>query len=692
MIRSPALAAFALLSAPLRAEEATPLPEPGALAPPPLEVVVRAAPAPSDADEQRIPAGEARRVAGTQGDPVKIVEDLPGSGRASLADGELVLWGAAPDETRVLVDGVEIPALFHGAALRGTVHGDLLESVSVMPGAYGVEFGRGIGGIVSLTTRRLSDDRARAALDLNTLDGSVRASTPIGGSAELLLAGRYGWLDHVLDAVGVEPEEQYFSVPRYFDAQAKLSVDLGRQRSLDWVVLGSHDASSFREPDRDPARARGEEREASFARIAARYRQSSASASVEITPWIGFDANDHSATFGARAASTSERSFRVGLRAADSSRLHENVGLELGADLAARHARLSRSGSLTIPALEGDLSVFGQPPGDDASSDSWHTAQVDVAPYALIDLALGPLTLSPGLRIDAFLLEVSRKTPRVGETPDIGQSSLEVVLGPRLKARLSLSRRVAFFGAVGRYSQPPDPALTSAVFGSPTLPIASASHATLGESVELTPTLSSTVQGFYRYAEQLPARASSPSPKLAEALTADGVAKSYGVTIWIRQRPWFGFSGWVAYTLSRSLRKSQASPDFRRFDADQPHVFTVVLGQRLGPWSLSGRFRFASGSPRTPVVGSYYNTKDAVFEPVFGTQNSLRLPAFWQLDARVERSFALGEESQLTLSLECLNLTNHENAEEYLYDASYSERGVIRGLPIVVVIGAKVEL
>jgi hypothetical protein len=296
------------------------------------------------------------------------------------------------------------------------------------------------------------------------------------------------------------------------------------------------------------------------------------------------------------------------------------------------------------------------------------------------------------LRIDAFLLEVSRKTPRVGETPDIGQSSLEVVLGPRLKAKLSLSRRVAFFGAVGRYSQPPDPALTSAVFGSPTLPIASASHATLGESVELTPTLSSTVQGFYRYAEQLPARASSPSPKLAEALTADGVAKSYGVTIWIRQRPWFGFSGWVAYTLSRSLRKSQASPDFRRFDADQPHVFTVVLGQRLGPWSLSGRFRFASGSPRTPVVGSYYNTKDAVFEPVFGTQNSLRLPAFWQLDARVERSFALGEESQFTLSLECLNLTNHENAEEYLYDASYSERGVIRGLPIVVVIGAKVEL
>ena len=39
----------------------------------------------------------------------------------------------------------EIPALFHGSALRSTVNGDLVRDVTLTPGAYGADYGRALG-------------------------------------------------------------------------------------------------------------------------------------------------------------------------------------------------------------------------------------------------------------------------------------------------------------------------------------------------------------------------------------------------------------------------------------------------------------------------------------------------------------------------------------------------------------------
>ena len=43
---------------------------------------------------------------GTQGDTLKVVQNLPGVARAALGSGALIVWGAAPADTRVYVDGV----------------------------------------------------------------------------------------------------------------------------------------------------------------------------------------------------------------------------------------------------------------------------------------------------------------------------------------------------------------------------------------------------------------------------------------------------------------------------------------------------------------------------------------------------------------------------------------------------------
>ena len=68
----------------------------------------------------------------------------------------------------------------------------------------------------------------------------------------------------------------------------------------------------------------------------------------------------------------------------------------------------------------------------------------------------------------------------------------------------------------------------------------------------------------------------------------------------------------------------------------------VLASYELGKgWELGGRFRYTTGFPRTPVVGSFYDGRDDLYQPVFGAQSSTRIPAFYQLDARVEKAFTL---------------------------------------------------
>ncbi len=657
------------------------------------EIVVRGLRLRHDAFEEKLSTEQAREVSGTQGDPVKIVESLPGLARAPFGSDQLVLWGAAPEDTRFYVDGVEIPQLFHGSGLRSTVNGDLLQSVALTPGAYGVDFGRGIGGMVRLETRELAEDGMHANIDASTLDGSALVSAPAGERMRVVLAARYGWLDRTLTAVNAPNVTDYFAIPRYQDYEAKIQFRLRKRESLDLVVLASTDALSQNVLNVVPARNRNLATSNEFERVYLRYRRTlDDGSSVDVVPWVGRDTSQYNAHFGSNPAGLDQNSLRWGLRAEHRSHVETVATLAMGIDVAGTRAQLSRDGSLTIPAREGDITVFGQPPGDDTNSDTWTALILNIAPYASLNFDWGPFTLTPGLRFDGYLLEASRSTPRVGQTPSIGQSTLQAEFEPRLSAGLRLSQRVTLLAAAGLYSQPPAPQDLSAIFGTPILGPETATHVSLGESINVTDSLSAVVTGFYRSMNNLTERDPAATPKLANALLQSGVGRSYGVQIMLRQRPWSGFYGWVAYTISRSERRDTPDSSVRLFDYDEPHILTAVGSKELGRWKFGLRFRYTSGAPRTPVVGAFYDEKDDVFQPIFGAHNSIRLPAFWQIDARVDRSFTLSEATRLVVYLEALNVTNHSNGEEYSYSPDYTRRGVITGLPIVGVAGARLEL
>lgn len=669
-------------------------PAPPPATPPPPDVTdvdVHANPRPTEQTAQTtVSAEEARRVPGTQGDVMKVVHNLPGVSRPPINSGQIVVWGAAPRETRTYVDGVDVPALYHGSGLRGTINSDLVASIDLVPGAYDDEYGRGLGGLVRVETRALPRG-THGYVGVDTLDGSGMISTELGSRARIGATFRQGWLDQVLKVTNAPDIGDFFPIPRYRDGQAKLTYDVDARSNVDFVFLGSTDDLTRTVAAVDPASTRSESTHSGFWRAYANYRSSAEGGNATfLTPFAGQDRAELVQRFGGNPARLAIDSNRYGIRSSMRSRI-ARLPFTVGLDALGTSSHVEREGSLTLPAREGDVNVFGQRPGNEQATDSFDTNIVNIGPHIHADVKLGPLTVTPGARFDMFLIEGSRKVPFDGARPDIGFSRLNTSLQPRVSARVDVSSRLSFHAAYGIYSQAPEPEELSAVFGTPDLTLSKATQVTAGERFAITDSTSLEMTAFGKTMKNLVVRSLLPNPLLARSLTQNGEGQAYGVSFFLRQELWKGFFGWLSYTISRSERRFLGQTDYRLFDYDQPHVLSLVASQEIGRWTFGMRFRYASGNPRTAVIGSKFDARDDRYDPIFGPQNRIRIPAFVQWDVKVERVFLLGERAKLAIYADAQNITNRENAEEIVYSFDYRDRGEIHGLPILAVVGGRLE-
>jgi TonB family protein len=661
-----------------------------------LEIVVTAPPLRKQVVSTEVSAEQARKVPGTQGDVLRVVESLPGVARSSVGSGQLVVWGSAPEDTRVYVDGVRVPRLYHNGGLRSVISSDFVSSVDLVPGGYGAAFGRGLGGLVTVTTRKIDENMSpgdvhgSVAADLLDTSGGIRGQ--VTEDLSLAIAGRKSYLDALLDGAIDDDVEDYFPIPRYYDAQARARYKLGERSSLELTGLISGDRISRTARDADPARTARETREIDFQRLYLSYRAELADGSVvSITPFFGLDSAELTSSVGSVPTNTESDTTLGGVRASYRVPQGDWLTLEVGFDAEIAASSLERNGSIGAPAREGDIRVFGQPPPDQINADDWDAVLVGVAPYAEADVALldNALHIYPGLRLDPNITTVSKRVPADGDLPEIGTAQQDLELEPRLAVRHAFSDRIAVKAAWGLYHQPPQPEDLSATFGNPQLSTSSAQHWVLGGSLSITQTLIAELTGFYATSKDLTVRSVLDSPLVGQALVQEGEGRAYGAQVLLRQELIEGFFGWLSYSLVRSERRAREGAEWRPFDFDQTHVLTALASYDLGAgFEVGLRARYATGFPRTEVIDAYYDLRRDIYQPRFGRHNQLRIPAFVQLDARASKRFTLSG-TELDVYLELQNATHRENPEELIYNADYSERQYITGLPILPVLGAR---
>jgi hypothetical protein len=306
----------------------------------------------------------------------------------------------------------------------------------------------------------------------------------------------------------------------------------------------------------------------------------------------------------------------------------------------------------------------------------------------------GRLGLRPGVRVDRF-----------GFTD-------QWTFDPRLTVTHQLPH-VTLKESVGLYHQPPVAADLDPGYGNPDLEVSRSLQASVGAETELPGGVTVGVTNFYEQLYDQPVDVvSSASPSsngplqggaasaISESLSEQfgtysyrenrGRGQNYGVEV-LTQRRGDRFFGWLAYTYARSFRSDDPRQTLlpRRYVLDQPHLVTALASVKLPDgWQTAARVRFASGNPFTPVVGSYYDAEEMEYRPIDGPTLSERLPAFFQLDLRVDRTWRRSW-GVMSLYLDVQNVTNRRNVEGVEYDDDYQSYEYTRGLPIFPSIGVE---
>lgn len=639
--------------------------------------------APTQIGETRVDARLARTVPGG-GDAAKVVQSLPAVARPPAGSAEIVVWGAAPRDTRIFVDGVPIPALYHVGGYRAAVGNDLVGDIRLTPAAFGADRGRAIGGVIDIgftDPEKVPSWRVQA----DPLDASAAGRVKIGDFA-IAVAARQSWLDRAIEAVA-DPQTlaPNAPLPRWTDGQLAMRGKLTSNVVLTSWVIGALDRLDRTLPSDDPATETQQRIDQRWLRAQVTLRRDRSDGFDSFTLWVGRDRTSDDLRVGLIPASQRVAQWVGGGRASQQTRLSDLATMTLGVDVDAEAARIERSGSLTIPAREGDLRIFGQPPGDDVSADRWSAITIDGAGHAAIDLRYRRITATIGGRVDGWMLGASRLTPRVGTTPGIGSQLIDFTIDPRAAIQIRIDESAGIRIDGGRYHQARAASDASAVFGTPSLGLEQAWHATVGGQWRRAP-FAVECAGYARWLDDLVARDLAVTPMLANVLTQGGTGRVLGVQATARVVGWRGLSGWLSYGLSRSTRKDADTQAERYFDRDQTHGLIAVGGWEGRGWTVGARLRVSTGEPRTDVLGAFFDSRSGRYQPIRGRHNGVRLPTFFAADLRGERRFSHG-----AIYAEIQNLTGRANAEEIIYSADYSSRSYLTSLPLLALIGLRLE-
>ena len=666
------------------------------------------------AGEVSLSQKELAKVPGTFGDPARVIENLPGASRApGGAGGALIIRGGNPADSAVLLDGIPIPVLYHFGGLTSVVNSEFLSAVNFLPGGFGAQYGRATAGVAEIESAALTCDRVRASASVDPLDAEGFACTPLG-PWKVAAAARRSYLDAFLPALlraaAKEGESPTIVTPAYFDYQLKAERTWGRQR-FELFGFGVRDTLALsRASSNEDADTRLDVNSA-FHRLQIRHHYFGERLRLEsalVPGYLHAVQSGGSQDLGTGHAARGDI-YSVQWRETASWRVVDALTLRAGLD-----DQLTRFHFASLDAISNDPRRYPTPLATNArNQNDWKQRATYLDQAYWVEAVWRPaqtLTVTPGLRAANLAVATARR----------------FVLEPRLAARWQATEGTTLTAAGGIYRKLPDlfSGLLIEGFGQPRLDAERALHAVVGAEQKWG-RLETKVESFYVRRDRLP----SPTEEVqvhegkAEPILyrSDGRGRSYGLELLARlpADEVHRFSGWVAYTLSRSYRTDRrplasggaeylpADPMTPRQGGlgasaealspfDQTHNLTAVGRWEL-PWntSLGFRFQLVTGNPTTPLQNgqAFYDADSDRYQvrPGSVAPGSGRLPTFHRLDLRFDKDWDF-KRWRLTAYLELVNAYNHRPVEAFGYDYRYRTNTELKGLPILPLLGLKGEL
>lgn len=619
---------------------------------------------------------------GANRDPVKAIQNLAGVNRANAGTSQIIVQGAEPEDTRYNLDGHTIPLIFHFGGLSSVLYPDSIESVSLLGAGYGPEFGQALGGHVGLRSRSPKSDFWSGQAFIDIFNAGFMAEGPVSPTGSLLISSRYSYIGAVIKKIAESQESFGFTAaPSFADLSIIYEEKINATDRLKITALGSMDQleAVFKDPvNGDPAlRGRFSNKTDFFRIITAWNRKLENDDEVSTSIGVGkdsilVDVGDNFFRLDANRLTTR------GEYITHWNRENQNLKSYFGWDndytwfeIGIRLPEVSGAGGVGTPISVG-------PTKEAAINDRAHlTGFYNRNLWKVSD----SLTIIPGLRIDS------------------NRTTKEWMLGPRLAFRLMPTSSMTYRLATGVYYQPPSGQQTSEAFGNPTLKSPRALHLNLGwekdfkENSSQGSTLS--LGGFYKSLDRLVIRSSAQVERNGSTVTEnfnnDGTGNIFGTEVSWKYTFSEGTLG-ANYTFSQSRRSQPGQSEFPSA-FDQTHNLNLLASYRPEAWQrwiFTGRFRYVTGSPLTPVTGGVFDADQDVYVPVRGAFFSERKSSFMQLDIRGEYKWVY-DTWILAAYADIQNILNQKNVESVDYSYDYSQREDVMGLGILPTIGVRGE-
>ncbi len=620
--------------------------------------------------KQELSREEITRIPGTRGDALQSIRSLPGVANSTArgsGPGITVIRGAAPEDSKVNIDGIQVPLLYHFFGFQSIMPSEFIESIEFLPGGFGAEEGNATGGVINVKSRRMESDKTEGFAEVSFINLAGMIHGPISKKHNLhfALAARRSLIDVVLPlALPDDVNLSFVAAPVYYDSQLRVDWRPKYSDRVSFFMFGSSDEMSLLNDEISPNEP---EVQGSIANSTRFFRP--------ILSW-----HHETDKFESRlAGSMGMGSFHLNVgpdryfnfsglsgqfRSDQSWSPNEKLTARAGLEYIVRTADIDSKFPLPPNEGSGGVPNFSTSPIIEVDE---HFSNNVGGGYMTADYRPGKnTTISPGIRLDYY--------PRFNAA----------AWGPRLALQQRLNDRALLRFAMGSYSRSAEQAESFTT----TLRPEEATQYVLGAEYDFIPGIKLQGSTYYTDRRQLIGQ----DPELAQMDPKDSYiniayGRSYGAEATLRaQRD--DFFGWITYTISRSDRVDTPLGKRRLFDYDQTHNMVALGSYKYGKWQFGSRFQLSTGRPLTPIVGSQFLSDLNIYLPELGSINSSRYETDHQIDIRIDRKFKFATWN-LDLYLDVTNVYAHAKLIGYTYNFDYSQREPITEVPILPALGVR---
>lgn len=667
---------------------------------------VRVASAETPLSVQNLTAQEIKANPGSNFDISQVIATLPGVG-GTVASGafrnDLLVRGGGPGENVFYLDGVEIPVINHfttqGATggPQGILNVSFIEDATLSTSAFSARYDNPLSSVLQMRQREGNPERVQGNFRLSGTEVALTTEGPVDARTTFLASARRSYLQLLFQALGLPIR------PDYWDFQYKVTRKINPKSTLTILGIGAIDDFYFAVPKESTPEniyivgAAPIIKQWNYAQGFAYKRL------IDKGFWnLTFSRNmlDNRLSrfrenYDGQQRDESKRTLGINSQEIE-NKLRFDINQYVGqwrfsAGAGAQYVKYNNETRVVVvPEIRDAAGNLIQPGlGYDTNT------QLSFFKYGLFLQANrnyfhNRLSVSAGLRADGNSLSAAGN--HLGKT-----------WSPRLSMSFALADQWKLNSSVGRYYKiAPYTVLgfrdNNGILVNKSVPYIRCDHYVAGLEYVPTPTLRMTVEGFFKqYANYYVSLQSGIS--LAnlgggfgvvgnEAVQADGKGEAYGLELFVQQKLWrnFFFVGSYTYFYSRfSGRDGQLVASAW----DNRHLAAATLGKKFGKhWEAGLKWRFSGGAPYTPFDleasrRNYLTLGEGTLD--YSQLNTRRLPAFNQLDIRIDRKWNFRKTTfDLYLDIQNLLATNNPELPAYTFQRTpdNSDFATTDGLPI----------